>query len=237
MLSKKETEYKKLKEADDLKRKRIVQLESEIALANESLLMNAEPLKRSAEHNSPDLTETRIQQVEIITKQLQEKFESLSKNMKEIADRNTRSEEVYFQTETDYTYPCFPCDLCNYQAISDRDLTRHKNTMHSIPYSCRKCGKEFNDIYILREHLREDHRPTRSFYSNRRHVPYNKQKSNPLVNHRSKEPASSTPAQASIRPHDQIPKDAKRKCEDCGHVFRHEDEQSLHMEYFHGSSQ
>ena len=56
------------------------------------------------------------------------------------------------------------CGRCNYTGIHLRDLQRHQNTMHDIPFKCDKCDSEFTTKQSLQKHLKDAHKPTRTFY-------------------------------------------------------------------------
>ena len=170
-LAKKEMEFKKLKESDNLKRLRIIQLESELATANETII-NQESrdeaprsLEQETEIEIPISVRTnntdneRVDILERNTKLLMTKIEDLSNRFQYFEQKNS------YQNQEGYQETSFQCDLCSYRAISDRDLKRHQNTMHNIPYKCKRCGVEFSDINVLRTHLKEDHRPSRFFHA------------------------------------------------------------------------
>ena len=126
----------------------------------------------------------------------------------------------------------FPCDLCNYPAHSQSDLDRHCNTMHKKNLKCRRCEKEFSDMDYLKEHLREEHRPSRTFYAKHRPITIT---SKPFTDN------SNQMTAAHINSHVvQSSNSTSPKGDNCGgncnasiSTFNHKDEYDLHIQFYH----
>ena len=63
-----------------------------------------------------------------------------------------------------YQSPTFPCELRPYKAIHERDLRRHKNSMHKIAYTCKRYDKQLNLMDDLKTHRHEDHQASGTFH-------------------------------------------------------------------------
>ena len=136
------------------------------------------------------------------------------------------------------------CDKCSYIAIHTNDLRRHKNVMHEVPLTCNKCEKEFRHIESLRIHIREDHRPSRTFYS--RNLVKNVSRPSEISPMRLSKPVlSSTNNDASLNKEPVVTNtstatystDFIRECPfKCAHVpktFTHKDEFQIHIDFYH----
>ena len=76
-------------------------------------------------------------------------------------DRHDLNEHINTVHGHKQTYACV---RCTYVGIHFRDLPRHQNSMHDIPFKCDKCDSEFATKQSLQKHLKDDHKPTRTFY-------------------------------------------------------------------------
>ena len=136
------------------------------------------------------------------------------------------------------------CDKCSYVAIHTNDLRRHKNVMHEVPLTCNKCEKEFRHFESLRSHIREDHRPSRTFYS--RNLVKNVSRPSEISPMRlSKSVLSSTNNEASLNKEPVVTntstatystdfiKECPFKCAHVPKTFTHEDEFQIHVDFYH----
>ena len=146
---------------------------------------------------------------------------------------------------TEHEVQKFPCGSCSYKAIHSKDLLRHNNTMHGTPYKCSKC--DFESIYqeAIYDHIRQEHRNTRNFFSsnsNSRNNPDNLDrlrkgfKSNPFPSSSSSTHSASIPTYASSSTVPQASSLFHCKVASCSSrikSFKHEDELKLHMMFYH----
>ena len=92
---------------------------------------------------------------------------------KEIAKTTVENKRVTTNTTIDESVKC---DLCAYVSYHQGDLRRHMNIMHKVPLSCNGYQKEFMHIDNLRNHINDDLRPSRVFYSSNWNRKANKQR-------------------------------------------------------------
>ena len=186
VISQNNEEIKILKESNDLKSRRINQLESQLLLAHESLAgqnsFSGSNTNESFDAKRVDTLEANWELMNNTILELNDKMKTFDKSLLnnlrfkassqsmqttcgncDVASKNRQDYSSHLKATTDHNKE-FLCDLCSYYGIHLKDLERHKNTMHHVPFKCRKCDSEFCSKSHLYEHLKEDHKPTRSFY-------------------------------------------------------------------------
>ena len=160
---------------------------------------------------------------------------------KEIAKTTIENESVITNTTIDESVKC---DLCTYVSYHQSDLRRHMNIMHKVPLSCNRCQKEFMQIDNLKNHIKEDHRPSRVFYSSNWNRKANKQRPehqirtsivrNSFEQEKTIVNENETVANNSIPDSENdFMDECPFKCTHRPKVFKQKDEFLIHMEFYH----
>ena len=200
VIAKREAELKKVQESDNLKAKKIMQLEAQLREARKNGCMPDDDDKdcddSSKIKNLEMKTATLEEQVAILFNKLKMGIhaetsifncETCNKEFNHKDKLNMHRKKEHTTDETDFTHVnehqepnyekfyCMKCNftteancdlekhmqnqhhkcnLCSYHAIHQRDLRRHKSTMHSLVTPCELCPyKALNDQDLKRHKL------------------------------------------------------------------------------------
>ena len=146
VVAKREAELKKVQESDNLKAKRIMNLEAQLNEARKTACfqnLNSEDLKITNLENKTSCLE---EQVILLTS----KFETFQSNMEKPSN-----------TKTPFENPkkIYSCDTCDMDFCNKGSLKNHKDTYHQARqiFACEICDRNFGEKSALKEHTRNEH--------------------------------------------------------------------------------
>ena len=146
VVAKREAELKKVQESDNLKAKRIMNLESQLNEARKTACfqnLNSDDLKITNLENKTICLE---EQVTLLTS----KFEIFQSNMEKPSNTKNHSENPK---------KIYTCDTCDMDFCDKGSLKNHKDTDHqaSKVYACDICDRYFCEKSALKDHTRNAH--------------------------------------------------------------------------------
>ena len=254
ILSQNNEEIKKLKESNELKSRRINQLESQLQFAHHSALTQTKI--------SEDESENCVKRIDI----LESNWSSMSKTIEDLSQKiatlHLSNEENLVSKAKPETNSCkncenvekdnqnqnihtesphiqstsFPCSNCSFHGIHKRDLQRHQNSKHGVPFVCDKCDSEFDTKSNLMQHLKDTHRPSRTFVRNRNYFSVSPS-TNLNVKHVTKPSNKPLSQPQQLFEANQNSTEYVYECNEIGDCiqksFKDKDAFQLHMMYYH----
>ena len=153
VVSQNDEEIKKLKQSNDLKSKRIIQLESQLQEAKNCITQQARlssPTPVVEDRNTVDTDlNPRVHLLEQKCSFIIDQISALSSRFGDFTNNSSRNSK---NPET-----LFSCMNCDYDAKSKIELSKHIEEFHSRKYTCNKCDFTSSKSVDVKEHKLKTH--------------------------------------------------------------------------------
>ena len=180
VMAKREAELKKVQESDNLKAKKIMNLEAQLSEARKFACQTNCPDIQKTETSKDNLMEpdnSKITILEIKTTNLESQMTLLmSKNEDIELSQNREVAEVPTGTSNRIVYSC---DLCDSEFDTSRKIKSHKVELHCIQYNCDICS-----FTSLNPGTLEEHKSIHKKYFNCMNCDYKTELESKLIEHR-----------------------------------------------------
>ena len=141
VLSQNDEEIKKLKQSNDLKSKRITQLEAKLEEAQQFVTQQAKLSKTTTTFHTED-SESRINLLE-------QKYNFVLDQI------NSLSGKLYSNSIN--TSTIFACISCDFKGVTKNDLSNHISDIHSRTFTCNQCDFTSTKSSDVKEHKTKTH--------------------------------------------------------------------------------